>query len=398
MLHVISSAMHKEDLHLPFSLPEEWVGNHQCVAVLTGGTEALFLQLVNEGKVSLKEPVYIIASGYSNSLAASLEILSWIQQHGGTGRVVTSAEQADESTDFKFQDFKISDFKFLISAKASNDRLTPCKISRFQDFKIGDEGSNVQILKSSNNAKGLRLGVVGEPSDWLIASKVDDAYILEQTGIQLVHIPIEEVSSLGEVDGGMAGAERIYERLKEIVAHYELDGLTLRCFDLLTTVKNTGCIALSHLNDEGIPASCEGDIPLLLTMILAKQKYGQIGFQVNPARIGDDGKMLFAHCTIPLKMTSSHVYDTHFESGIGVGIHGELPTGKYRLMKLSADLKQLVDEPVELVANQYEKNLCRTQVWLQATPELAKQLLTHPLANHHLLIREKENEELKIKN
>lgn len=349
-------------MHLPFSLPEEWVGNHQCVAVLTGGTEALFLQLVNEGKVSLKEPVYIIASGYSNSLAASLEILSWIQQHGGTGRVVTSAEQADEISD--------------------------CKIS---DCKIGDEGSNVQILKSSNNAKGLRLGVVGEPSDWLIASKVDDAYILEQTGIQLVHIPIEEVSSLGEVDGGMAGAERIYERLKEIVARYELNGLTLRCFDLLTTVKNTGCIALSHLNDEGIPASCEGDIPLLLTMILAKQKYGQIGFQVNPARIGDDGKMLFAHCTIPLKMTSSHVYDTHFESGIGVGIHGELPTGKYRLMKLSADLKQLVDEPVELVANQYEKNLCRTQVWLQATPELAKQLLTHPLANHHLLIREKVN-------
>ena len=76
-----------------------------------------------------------------------------------------------------------------------------------------------------------------------------------------------------------------------------------------------------------------------------------------------------------------------FESGIGVGIHGELPLGKYRLMKLSGDLKHLVDEPVELVANQYEPNLCRTQVWLQATPELAKQLLTRPLANHHLLIK-----------
>ena len=370
MLHVISSAMHKEDLHLPFSLPETFVQKHQCVAVLTGGTEALFLQLVREGKVSLNEPIYIVASGYSNSLAASLEILSWIQQHGGTGRVVTSAEQADEISNCKFKDFKFKD---------SN-----CKIS---DVKIGDEGANAQILKSSNDAQGLRLGVVGEPSDWLIASKVDDAYILEQTGIQLVHVPIDEVTSLGEVDSGMKGTEQIYERLKEIVARYELNGLTLRCFDLLTTVKNTGCIALSHLNDEGIPASCEGDIPLLLTMILAKQKYGRIGFQVNPARIGDDGRMLFAHCTIPLKMTTSHVYDTHFESGIGVGIHGELPLGKYRLMKLSADLKQLVDEPVELVANQYEQNLCRTQVWLQASTKVARQLLTHPLANHHLLIK-----------
>ncbi|MBO6073752.1 MAG: hypothetical protein J6P74_01300 [Paludibacteraceae bacterium] len=337
MLHVLASAIHKEELNLPFQLPEEFVENHQCVAVLTGGSEALFLRLVDEGKVSLKEPIFIIASGYSNSLAASLEILAWIQQHKGSGRVVTSPEQINNT-----------------------------------------------VLKRTN----LRLGVVGEPSDWLIASKVDDAYIYEQTGIRMVHIPIEEVTSLGEVDGGMAGAEQIYQRLKEIVARYNLNGLTLRCFDLLTTVKNTGCIALSHLNDEGIPASCEGDIPLLLTMILAKQKYGQIGFQVNPARIGDDGKMLFAHCTIPLKMTTSHVFDTHFESGIGVGIHGELPLGKYRLMKLSTDLTQLVDEPVELVANQYEQNLCRTQVWLQATPKLAHQLLTQPLQNHHLLIRD----------
>lgn len=310
----------------------------------------MFLRLVNDGQLSLEQPIYILASDHSNSLAASLEILSWIKQHGGTGRVLTSAAQIAEEASPKEQAARTADSQYP-------------------------------------KAEGLRLGVIGEPSDWLIASKVDDAYILQQTGIRLVHIPIEEVSSLGEVDGGLKGAELIYDRLKEIVARYELNGLTLRCFDLLSTVKNTGCIALSHLNDEGIPASCEGDIPLLLTMVLAKQKYGQIGFQVNPARIGDDGKMLFAHCTIPLKMTTSHVLDTHFESGIGVGIHGELPLGRYRLMKLSADLTQLVDEPVELVANQYEKNLCRTQVWLQATPELAHRLLTQPLANHHLLIK-----------
>ena len=238
------------------------------------------------------------------------------------------------------------------------------------------------------NTGELRLGVIGEPSDWLIASLVDDRSIYRKTGIRLVRIPIEEVSSLGEVDGGLKGAEQIYDRLKKIVVRYGLGGLTLRCFDLLTTVKNTGCVALSHLNDEGIPAACEGDIPLLLTMLYAKQNYGKIGFQVNPARIGDDGRMLFAHCTVPLKMTTSHVIDTHFESGIGIGIHGELPLGRYRMLKLSRDLKQVLDEPVELVANQYEPNLCRTQVWLQGTPELARRLLTHPLANHHLLIKE----------
>ena len=331
--------MHKEDLSLPFVLPEEWVNANQCVAILTGGTEASFVKLVDEGKISLDKPVYIIASGYSNSLAASLESLTWLQQHGGKGRVITDPQQINE---------------------AVND----------------DE----------EELKPIRLGVIGEPSDWLIASHVDDA-TAASLNVELVHVPIEEVTSLGEVDGGLEGAERIYQRLKEIVARYDLYGLTLRCFDLLTTLKNTGCIALSHLNDENIPAACEGDIPLLFTMLYAKQEYGQIGFQVNPARIRPDGKILFAHCTIPLKMTTSHVLDTHFESGIGVGIHGELPLGKYRLIKLSADLKTLLDEPVELIANQYEPNLCRTQVWIQTTPEIANRMLTHPLANHHLLIK-----------
>ena len=79
MLHILASAIHREELKLPFEIPQEFVDNHQCVAVLSGGAEALFLKLVDEGKVSLSEPIYIIASGYSNSLAASLELLTWIQ-------------------------------------------------------------------------------------------------------------------------------------------------------------------------------------------------------------------------------------------------------------------------------------------------------------------------------
>ena len=167
----------------------------------------------------------------------------------------------------------------------------------------------------------LRLGVVGKPSDWLIASNVDYKDVLETMNLELVDVPIEEMTSLGEVDPGMAGAEAVYQRLKEIVIKYNLQGVTLRCFDLLSTVKNTGCIALSKLNDEGIPAACEGDIPTLLTMMVCKRLTGELCFQVNPARINPDGEMLFAHCTLPLKMTEKHEYTTHFESGIGVAIH-----------------------------------------------------------------------------
>jgi len=185
----------------------------------------------------------------------------------------------------------------------------------------------------------------------------------------------------------MKGAEAIYERLKEIIAKYKLDGITLRCFDLLTTVKNTGCIALSKLNDEGIPAGCEGDIPVLMTMIACKRLTGEPGFMVNPARIQPDGSMLLAHCTIPLKMTEKHEYTTHFESGIGVAIHGELAAGDYTLVKLSGDMKRLLAVNVTLTRCQYEQNLCRTQVWIKSTPMVSQYFLTSPIANHHLLIK-----------
>ena len=122
-------------------------------------------------------------------------------------------------------------------------------------------------------------------------------------------------------------------------------------------------------------------------MMLCKKLTGEPCFQVNPARIKADGEMLFAHCTLPLKMTEKHEYTTHFESGIGVAIHGDLPTGDYTLVKLSGDLKRLFAEDVELERCQFEQNLCRTQVWIKATPAASRYFLTAPIANHHILIR-----------
>ena len=361
LLHILSSSLHQEKLTLPFQLPESFLQSNQVVAVLTGGTESQFVQLVDEGLIDLKKPVYLMVSGHSNSLAASLEILSYIRQHNGVGKVMMDAD----------------------------------------DIELAEKGEQVTIVPSESllkSDKALRLGIVGFPSDWLISSKVDYEMVLRRMNIELVDIPIEEMTCLGEVHPGMQGAEAIYVRLKELVEKYDLQGVTLRCFDLLTTVKNTGCIALSKLNDEGIPAACEGDIPTLLTMMVCKKVTGELCFQVNPARIKADGEMLFAHCTLPLGMTDKHEYTTHFESGIGVAIHGDLPTGDYTLVKLSGNMERMLAVDVELERCQFEQNLCRTQVWIKATPAVSQYFLTHPIANHHVLIRGHHAEKFKIKN
>ena len=352
MLYTLCSELHTETSQMPFKVSDSFIEENQVIAILTGGTESQFVELVKEKKIDLKRPVYLLVSGYSNSLAAAFEILSFIRQRNGIAKVMQHA-----------------------------------KDTIFPDVSETDSLTRTPLAKVLKGEKKQRMGVIGRPSDWLIASQVDYKQVAKEMNVELVDIPIEEVSSLGEVDPGMKGAEAIYDRLKEIIAKYKLDGITLRCFDLLTTVKNTGCIAVSKLNDEGIPAGCEGDIPVLMTMIACKKLTGEPGFMVNPARIQPDGSMLLAHCTIPLKMTEKHEYTTHFESGIGVAIHGELAAGDYTLVKLSGDMKRLLAVNVTLTRCQYEQNLCRTQVWIKSTPMVSQYFLTSPIANHHLLIK-----------
>jgi hypothetical protein len=431
MLHILSSSLHHEELEVPFALSDQWKQSHQAIAVLTGGTEGLFLEMVENGKISLAQPIYIIASQQSNSLAASMEILTWINQHGGKGEIITEKPDEDESlSDMKsvvidrigmigassdwlisstfdrnvllsklgieiveidiaeitklgkvdggmngatggteglflemVENGKISLAQpiYIIASQQSNSLAASMEILTW----INQHGGKGEIItekpdedESLSDMKSVvidRIGMIGASSDWLISSTFDRNVLLSKLGIEIVEIDIAEITKLGKVDGGMNGAETIYRRIKEIIAEYQLTAITLRCFDLLTTVCNTGCIALSKLNDEGIPASCEGDIPTLITMILSTRIAGCPGFQANPARIDvGTGEMLFAHCTLPLSMTTQHSFTTHFESGIGVAIHGELPIGDYTLVKISGDLKRVFAEDVKLTRNQYD--------------------------------------------
>ena len=352
MLHKLCSKLHTEVSEMPFKVSDTFIEENQVVAVLSGGTEAQFLDLIRDKQLDLKRPIYLMVSGFSNSLPAALEILSFIRQRNGIAKIM------QHPTDIIFPDV------------SETESLTRTPLEK--------------VLK---NEKKMRLGVLGKSSDWLIASQVDYKQVLEKMNCELVDIPFEELSSLGEVDPGMKGAEAIYERLKEIIAKHKLDGITIRCFDLFTTCKNTACIAVSKLNDFGIPAGCEGDIPVLLTMMACKKLTGEPGWMANPARIQSDGQILLAKCTIALSMTEKHEFTSHFESGLGVAIHGEVAPGDYTLVKLSHDMKRLLAVNVKVTRCQFEQNMCRTQIWIQSTPIVSQYLLTSPLSNHHILIK-----------
>ena len=340
-------------------------GTHtlDLIYVRTGGAEGIFKALLPEMLARGIERYYLLTSGKSNSLAASLEILSYLRQQGLKGEVLHGS------------DAYVAERIHLLE----------------------------KVQKARARLREMRIGVIGQPSDWLIASQADPIALLDKLGVRMVEVPMEELLvEIGKAQGEPApaeqemdrkvreaypGAVKIYNALKVLVARHGLDAFTLRCFDLLSTVGNTGCLALACFNSEGVPASCEGDVPALLSMMIAHALTGITGFQANPARIDTEtGEMLFAHCTIPFNMVEDWQFDTHVESGIGVGIHGLFPVGPVTLFKVSGDLKRHFAAEGELLGNQYEQNLCRTQVILRLSPGDARYFLTDPIGNHHIII------------
>ena len=331
------------------------------IFIKSGGVEGKFKQLFKP----IKGPYLLLSSGLHNSLAASLEIASFLRQQGEKVEIL----------------------------HGDSNYIT----QRIKELK--------KVFEIKNKLSTLKLGVIGQPSDWLIASEVDYLKVKEILGISLINIEMKEL--IEEIDKNynfdhpklndikdkefdsksIEGALKIYSGFKAIVNKYKLDGITVRCFDLLEIYKNTGCLGLSLLNDEGIVAGCEGDIPALISMVILHYLTDEPVFMANPASINiDKNEVILAHCTLPLNMPDKFYLKTHFESGLGVGIKGDIREGEATIFKLSKDGKNYFVSSGEIIENLNRKNLCRTQIRLKMN-ENVKYFLQDSIGNHHLICK-----------
>ena len=345
-------------------------GTHDLdvIYVRTGGSEGLFLKALPQLLNTSRRPFYLLTNGKNNSLAAALEILSYLNNNGYRGEVIHG------------------DIAYI--------------------------SSRLKTLEQTNRALAVlsrqRLGVIGKPSDWLISSVYDAAAVRRATGIEIVDIPMEEVldayhalpetiepsadlasrATAPHLAKAVDGAERLYLSIRDVVKAHDLTGFTIRCFDLLTAVRNTGCWALARLNAEGITAGCEGDVPSLLSMAIARALTGHGAFQSNPSRIDPvTGQLTFAHCTIPLDIVDNYSLDTHFESGIGIGIVGDCKSQPVTLFKTSGDLGCHFVTTAHLERCETKADLCRTQFVITLDDAAdAQYFLKRPIGNHHIIV------------
>ena len=343
------------------SLDEYLADDFSLLYVASGGSEGYFLEVFEQLR---DKPCIILTSGDSNSLAASMEILSFLRQHGAVGEILHGS--------------------------------------------VTKVAERIQSLRRAYRAKaalrGKNIGCIGKPSDWLIASSYSPDTMMEKLGMGFVQIPIEELLSEYEKkeypenqytaafrakDFDPVEVEKalyIYGAFKRIAEKYKLCGLTVRCFDLLDTVHTTGCLGLSILNDEGIYGGCEGDVPALLSMAVLGAVTGEPMFLCNPSRFDTDaGTAVFAHCTIPTTMLKDFTLNTHFESGIGVAVQGTFDKGDVTVFKCAGDLSRFHAQEGSILEMPFSDILCRTQIKLQLDD--FSYFLTDPINNHHILCR-----------
>lgn len=335
--------------------------------IKSGGSEAVFAENIEY----LPKPVYLLAVELHNSLPAALEILSFLNTAGLEGKILHG--EIEEI---------IIEIEELAAYKKVRDTIARA-----------------------------RLGIIGKPSDWLIGSKVDYEHAAHHWGTEFVDVELDQVyQALEQVDTAKAEkiavdfsdnaaaliesneadlleASKIYLALKKIINQKNLDLITIRCFDIVKKLNTTGCLASSLLNNEGLIAGCEGDVPAAFSMFLAYQLTGVMPFMANPAAIDKkNDEILFAHCTVATDISEEYIIRSHFETGIGVGIQGILEKGPVTVFKIGGSgLEQYFVAEGEILENLDSANACRTQLKV-SLPQSSDYFLNDTIGNHHLII------------
>ena len=365
----ILKEIEQEGVRIVESMKDVPSGEPVYLFIGTGGTENDVAKLLKSAK--LDPPIILLSYDERNSLPASMEIRAYLEKEGVLARIVHKP---------------LAQLHSLLG-----------RWSKYSEIK--------QQLKTS------KLGIIGEPSSWLIASGIDPKLVKERWGMEISNIPIEELttklpskagidftkhvsnfqscaSSQTVSDEEIAKAGIVAERVAAISEDNKLDAVSVQCFTLLMDTGISGCFSLSYLNDvDNFVAGCEGDIPATFTMFLSKLLTGTPSFMANVASVDEElNTAVFAHCTIPTGITEEYEITNHFETGMSVGVRGKLPLTDVTIVKVfGEDLSDYWVAGGTIIDNLVNDKGCRTQIRV-AMDEPVDYFLEESLANHHIVV------------
>jgi hypothetical protein len=232
----------------------------------------------------------------------------------------------------------------------------------------------VRALTAVVNLKGANVGLVGSVAPSFDNLIIDDRQLRKQLGINVVHVEFDEVLQKAKAYTDAARLETVTQAIQsgadtldlpkleelektarlqmafeDMVRERNLDALAISCWPRFQSEYDLAiCTLMGQLNESGIVAACEGDIPSAVSMLaLHLMAQGDVVTLMDLVTVDDsDDSILFWHCgpTAPslsdgsgVRMEPLYLFDG--PQGEQTGMHNDLvlKPGKATVMGFTPD-------------------------------------------------------------
>ena len=218
--------------------------------------------------------------------------------------------------------------------------------------------------KVAGTLRRARFGMVGAACPGMLDVAANEADLEKALGAKAIHIELEALleaaraAAPGEAaaaaqrlisqTGGtreigeqaLADNLRLYAGIGELVRRNQLDGYCVRCWpELRDRHKITPCTAHALMSEEGVPSTCEIDLPALITTYILNRLAGTPAFNFDiTAYLAEEGAIQFAHCGAAAPSLAGDpqraLLRTHMRSGTGATVEFSFQEGTATLAKL----------------------------------------------------------------
>jgi L-fucose isomerase-like protein len=180
---------------------------------------------------------------------------------------------------------------------------------------------------------------------------------------QLIKNAVQKSHSISEEN--VKKATELYVAIKAFVERYNAAATTIVCSPWIRESDYpTPCVALMLLQEEGIPAACQGDIDALLTMVLFKRAADVMSCMGNNFEVS--GELGIGHCVLsrnlcdPTTPMQSYYIDDYHGRKPSPTIHPDILVGKeVTIARLTRNLENLILTHGKVIENLDTHDRCR---------------------------------------
>jgi L-fucose isomerase-like protein len=191
-------------------------------------------------------------------------------------------------------------------------------------------------------------------------------------------------------DWDLIKSARFYLAIKRLLEEYGAVAVAISCLPFVEEMQGTPCLALMRLNDEGIPAACEGDLTALMTMVFMERLANRPGFMGNIIYANPDENIIeINHCVLPLRMRGydepqkPYLLRDYHGRGMGACAAYEPEVGiTVTVARFDSQFREMVFLKGQLVG--YGEDYCRTNMRVKIPDPSA--FIRQARGNHHILV------------